>query len=322
MRPLALLWNHDQRRLRAPWRIALQVVVLALLGLAAGVGYRAVQPPLLALVSDSLSSPALDVLSIATVAVVAFGGVWLGSLVLDRRRFADYGFHVDRAWWLDFGFGLALGAVLVTAVFLVELAAGWVAVVGTGRARFGAFVPSFVAVLLVFVAVALYEELLLRGFLLRNLAEGLVFFDPVSTDAALVAATVVSSLVFGGLHFLNPNATTVSSLAVAFGGVFLATGYLLTGELAVPVGVHLTWNLFQGPVYGFPVSGGDFGVSLLVVSRSGPAALTGGPFGPEAGFLGIASLVVGIVATVWWVRRRTGSARLDDSLVVPDLRWS
>lgn len=43
-----------------------------------------------------------------------------------------------------------------------------------------------------------------------------------------------------------------SALAIALGGLLLGLGYLLSGELAFPIGLHLTWNW---------VSRGRFGIS-------------------------------------------------------------
>jgi hypothetical protein len=100
----------------------------------------------------------------------------------------------------------------------------------------------------------------------------------------------------------------------------LATGYVVTGELALPIGVHVTWNLFQGTVYGLPVSGTTQGLSVVAVEQRGPALVTGGAFGPEAGLLGAAAAVLGAASILAWVRWREGSVGVDPSLVTPDLR--
>ncbi|HMB50011.1 MAG TPA: CPBP family intramembrane glutamic endopeptidase, partial [Natronoarchaeum rubrum] len=230
----------------------------------------------------------------------------------------DFGFRLDRDWWLDFVFGLALGVGLMTLVFLVELAAGWVRVTGTLRASAGASVPVALAgAVVLFVAVSIGEELLLRGYLLTNLAEGLRGLGPA---VAVALATLLSSAVFGLLHVGNPSATLVSTTNVALAGVVLAAGYVLTGELGVPVGFHLTWNFFQGPVYGFPVSGTSPGVAVVAVAERGPDRWTGGAFGPEAGLLGVAALAVGLAGIAAWSRFRTGEVSLSPAVWTPDLR--
>jgi hypothetical protein len=73
-------------------------------------------------------------------------------------------------------------------------------------------------------------------------------------------------------------------------------------------------------VYGFPVSGLDFGASLVDIEQGGPTAATGGSFGPEAGLLGFGAMVAACLLTVWWVRWRYGSVEIDDSVAVPELR--
>jgi hypothetical protein len=64
----------------------------------------------------------------------------------------------------------------------------------------------------------------------------------------------------------------------------LGFGYVLSGQLAIPIGLHLTWNFFQNAVYGLPVSGFEtFGASFLSTEQVGPDLWTGGSFGPEGG---------------------------------------
>jgi hypothetical protein len=87
----------------------------------------------------------------------------------------------------------------------------------------------------------------------------------------------------------------------------LGFGYVLTGELAIPIGLHITWNFFQGTVFGLPVSGlNPFGATFLSVEQDGPGLWTGGSFGPEGGMLGPAAMIVGTLLIALWVRLRSG----------------
>jgi hypothetical protein len=106
----------------------------------------------------------------------------------------------------------------------------------------------------------------------------------------------------------------MSTLNIVFAGVLLSLPFLLTGELAIPIGLHTTWNLFQGTVYGFPVSGSAPTRRLLVLEQGGPELWTGGAFGPEAGLVGLAWTLIGCVLVVVWVARRRGGLGLHREL--------
>jgi hypothetical protein len=245
-------------------------------------------------------------------------GCAAAAVLLDRRRFRGYGLRLDRHWLLDLVAGGAVGALLMFGAFVVAVGAGWASVAGTLRVTGGfSFPVAFALVAAAFLFVALGEELALRGYLLTNLSEGL---RPFGDRLAVVVAVVVSSAAFGVLHASNPAATAVSVAGVALAGVMLAVAYVVTGRLAFPAGLHFSWNLFQGPVFGFPVSGFDVGVSVLVLDVSGPARLTGGAFGPEAGLLGVGATVVGTLLAVGYGRLRYGGVDLTP-LLVPELRW-
>lgn len=300
-RVVSFLWNTRTRRPRLPWRLVSVFVVLAVLSLVVGIGGSLLRGSLATALG--LVVPAAQATLVAgnalfaTTQLVGFvGAVYLTGRFVDRRWFRDFGLDVDRDWWADLGFGLVLGAALMTGIFLVELAAGWVAVTGTLRIEAASFPfwPWFGWAVVTFVGVGITEELLARGYLIKNLAEGLTWFDRVGPAGAVGLAVAASALVFGFGHASNPNASLASTTGIVVAAVMLAAGYVLTGELAIPIGVHVTWNLFQGPVYGFPVSGLDFGLSVVAVEQRGPALLTGGSFGPEAGLLGVAASVVGI----------------------------
>ena len=307
---MRLFFDERTGRLRAPWRLLLQYLIytvaislfvdlLATALLVAGPGSSGgLDTSVLA------GSPLLPLIS----GVAGLGGallsVWLAGRFLDRRAFAEYGLHLSRGWWLDLFFGMALGALLMTAIFVVQLGLGWVTV--TGAFEPGVPGVSFWLAVLVpaafFLCVGFNEELVSRGYQLRNTAEGLNL-PGVGPRGAILLAWVLSSAFFGYLHASNPSATPLSTFNVALAGLMLGFGYVLTGELAIPIGLHVTWNFFQGAVFGFPVSGLNIvGATFLSIDQGGPALWTGGPFGPEGGLLAPAAMAVGILLTALWVR--------------------
>ena len=296
----AVFWNRDEYRLRALWRLLLQLLLFLLALLVCG-SIGLMLPP----------TALLDWVGRVGVFVIAILAVWAACRVLDLRPFADLGLRVDRAWWSDLAAGLILGALLMTAVFFAALAAGWI----ESRAvpvRSAAFRPLSLALSLLFVssvAAGLGEELFFRGYHLRNLAEGLNC-RWVSPHGALWLSALLTSALFATAHSHRESASALSWANTMLGGVLLAIMVIHTGRLALAIGFHITWNFFQGGVYGFSVSGDEFHVALLTTKDVGPALWTGGAYGPEGGLLGTAAFVAGIVLSLAWIRLRYGSVRL------------
>ena len=294
-------WNRQERRLRAFWRLLGTLILFV----GAGIAFAIPLELLGWLGTGALFSLLASVLA-----------VWAAGRWLDRRRFADFGLHLDRHWWIDLGFGLLLGALLMAAIFVVEWAAGWISVgetfAVTNPER--SFLPAILSASLHFLSVGISEELLFRGYLLRNLSEGFNF-PAISARRAVVLAWVLGSLLFGFAHAANPNATVISTANIALAGIFLGIGYVLTGDLAIPIGVHITWNFFQGNVFGFPVSGSLTSFATFVsIDQGGPELWTGGPFGPEGGLIGVIAIVLGTVLTWLWIRWTRAQATVDAEL--------
>jgi len=307
---LSPFWNREERRVRALWRIVTLVAVMA--GASLAIQATGLLP--------QRGTREFYVVGGTLRLLVGLVTVWLVGWLLDRRRFRDFGFSLDREWWADLAFGLGLGVVLMIGIFLVERALGWVTVTGTLRTSVPgeAFWAAVLMPAALFLGVGILEELLARGYLLRNVAEGLAFPWLGGARAGLIVACVISSALFAWGHADNPNATWVSTVNIAFAGALLALGFMLTGQLALPIGLHITWNFFQGSVFGFPVSGTSrLRTSFMATEQSGPDLWTGAAFGPEAGLVGLFAMVLGAVLIVLWVRWRQGGVRLATSLAEP-----
>jgi len=310
-----VFWNGEEKRPRAGWRVTAQLTAmfvflyLAQLGLDKLLGSLIPNPRGASTATLELAGSAVQL--VAQLAMAA--SVLLVGGFLDKRRIRDFGFRFSGAWWADLGFGLALGACLMGGIFLVEWAAGWVRVTGTFVTREGslAFWPGILVPLVGYLFVGVAEELWSRGYLLTNLAEGLNG-PRLSQTAAVVIATIVQGAVFALMHATNPNASIVSTFNLFLVAFLLALGFVLTGELAISIGLHITWNFFQGNVFGFPVSGSGYTVGTFIgTEQAGPALWTGGRFGPEAGLVGIGALLVGTGLIVLWVRWRCGGVAVD-----------
>jgi membrane protease YdiL (CAAX protease family) len=204
-------------------------------------------------------------LSLAVAALVAMLSVGLG---VERASLSGLGFGRDVGRML--GGGFAGGAAMLTLSVGVLAVCGWYRLGGAGARISGG---GFLGAVLLFLLVAVFEEVLFRGIFFRLLEQWL------GTWIALLLTAVQ----FGWVHHRNPGATWLSTVGIAIeAGVLLAGAFVVTRSLWAPIGLHWAWNLFEGPVFGTPVSGMNL-PHLLQPSIAGPTLWTGGAFGPEAG---------------------------------------
>src|SRR5215217_2808909 len=85
-------------------------------------------------------------------------------------------------------------------------------------------------------------------------------------------------------------------------GLLFGTGYVLTGELALPIGLHYGWDFVQGFVFGVVASGRQYGSVLVLADDSSATLWTGRPYGAEGGLIGTAPFIAGFLATFAWAR--------------------
>lgn len=278
-------------RLRSPWRLLLATVFFFVVSLAGSFAFFALDAQFFGF-GEAVSIVGYGIASGLAVAL----GVAVAARGLDRRPLYEFGLTLDGEWWRDLAVGLALGGGLLAALYLAGVASG------VYRPRFAPAAPDgftvvggFAIVAAFMCLVGFYEELLFRGYVLTNVAEGLTAAFDART--AVFGAVAISSLSFAAVHGANPNMNLLGVATIAVAGVALGLGYVLTGRLALPVGFHITWNLAHF-VFGLPVSGLDLGLRLFETTRLGPALLHGGAVGPEGGLLGVAAAIASCFAVL------------------------
>jgi membrane protease YdiL (CAAX protease family) len=132
-----------------------------------------------------------------------------------------------------------------------------------------------------------------RGYLLQNLGDGIGIFWAVA----------IMSIYYGLIHMSNPNSTLLAGTIITIFGFLRIFPWLRTRQLWLGMGMHAGWNFFQGPIFGFGVSGYNT-ETLIKQSVIGPDWITGGSFGPEAGLAVLAALLIGLVGVYLWTGRR------------------
>lgn len=225
----------------------------------------------------------VDDLGLAIITVV-FGLiiislVFLVRLTIDRRSVVSLGFTWNKKYKRDLLAGIALGFGLLTAIFMVLVGAGLIEIVSF-RLPF----LSIGTMIVIFTLVAFQEEIVTRGYLLQNLMQS------VPKHLALLLV----SLIFGIAHIFNPNLSVIAFCNILLAGILLGIYYIYRRNLWFPIGLHLSWNLCQGAIFGSPVSGARV-KGIIEYEVIGSDLLTGGAFGLEGSIVTTFVLAVGIV---------------------------
>jgi membrane protease YdiL (CAAX protease family) len=288
--PQKIFISPGESRLRAAWRLLLQSlllgVILALLGIAANL--------VLVFLAD-ISYAAFLLLGALVTSLAVTLSVYLARRYFDRRSFTSLGLRIDSQALVDLLFGVGLTGLMMGMIFLVLWALNWIQIesIAWQVESWGNIAASILTMVAIFTFVSWQEELLFRGYWLQNLSDGL----------SKSLGVLLSSAVFALAHWFNPNLDWLGLLGLFLAGIFMAYGYLRTRQLWLPIGLHLGWNLFEGTIFGFPVSG-QYQYQLIRQTVTGPDLITGGAFGPEAGLILLPVLILGTVGIFWYTRSR------------------
>ena len=218
----------------------------------------------------------------------------LASWIMGRiegRTIADYGLPWRRMFRVQFWQGILLGFASITGLL--------VAMRGVGVFYFGSIALHgadiwkwAIVYMFVFILVALREEFRARGYGLFTLSAGIGFWP----------AAILSATFFGYSHHLNSGEDWIGLFNAGAFGLLLCFLLRRTGDLWMPIGLHVAFDWGETYFYGVADSGQKLPGHLLNSSSSGPVWLSGGTVGPEGSLFCTLLIVMVWLICAGWLR--------------------
>ncbi|GAA4280149.1 hypothetical protein GCM10022260_05700 [Gaetbulibacter aestuarii] len=199
---------------------------------------------------------------------------------VDKEPFINLGLHVKNRF-KEIIFGTILGFVLLGLGLLILIILEEVTI-----ENFNVNKNKLWSAFLLFLIVAFTEEIMFRGYVLRN---SLYSFNKYG-------ALLISSILFALAHSFNPNMSWFTFLELFVAGMLLGISYIYTKNLWFPIALHFSWNFFQ-TLFGFKVSGQEF-YSLVELEVSDNNIINGGEFGFEGSILALIFQLI-LLVTIW-----------------------
>jgi len=241
----------------------------------------------LLLLGYDLTEISSNVMNESVMIIIEYSGlfiviimIWLFMKFIDKQPLIEIGFQTQgRLKEINYGILFGLFIMAFAFVFLSTI----------GEIVFLSYSLDFNQILLsiaLFIGVSFFEEIIFRGYMLKNLLES---FNPF-------VALLISSLFFSLIHASNPNVTSLGLCNIFLAGIFLGVSYVFTKNLWFPIALHFSWNFFQA-MFGFKVSGLD-SYSIIEFMIPYNNMINGGEFGFESSILSIIVLFIGTVI-IW-----------------------
>lgn len=226
--------------------------------------------------------------AVMLAAAVAAG--WIVLDWLDGRGLGALGFGWTAQVPRELAVGMLIGVGSLAAVMAGLILTGAV-VYESGPGSVTGHIQFLALSLVVFAIPAAAEEALFRGYPFQALVQG----------AGPVAATLLSSIAFSLVHYINPGVGWFALFNIFLAGVLFCVAYLRTRSLWLPTAVHLGWNWAMASVFALPVSGlAELRPELYRANVPGAEWATGGEFGPEGGVAATLAFLLALALVIWW----------------------
>ncbi len=270
------IFYNSSRQIRSIWWVAIFVLILAALTF----------PFIL------LSNKYKWELTLFHQAVIVVAASWICQL-LRKRPLSEFAGQPNLAWGKNFLIGSLLGALLMLApAFLL-----WITGLVSWKMN-TVDTSSILSATGLFIAVAVAEEFLFRGFVFQRLIES------IGTWGAQLLLAAYFLLIHANNPGMEGTIRIVASANIFLASIMFGLVFLRSGSLAMPIGLHFMANWVLGTLLGFGVSGDDqSGILKPVIDASAPPWLTGGDFGLEASIPGLICVIVTGAMLYRWNRK-------------------
>ncbi|GAA0515259.1 hypothetical protein SAMN04488066_10319 [Halorubrum aquaticum] len=288
----SIVWGQETGRVRAVWRVLVPVLV----------GFLALRLAGAAALGFDLNRGEMMLTAFAGTTLVMLAVLSVSARYLDRRPVREYGYTLSRNWWLDLVVGIGLGSLVVGMTFVIARYTGSLRVTSNTVLPDATTLGWLIAFFAGFVGVAFYEEFIYRGSFITNTVKGLTargVTRPVATAVALLASTAAFALIhLPGAIIADANVVLVAVKTGLLGGLF-GVAYLRTGELALPMGLHLGVNYALMHVFGIGAAETPGIPTLLTVEHTAT-----GLWSPGRGLPLFAAILIGYGLVIAWTRWR------------------
>lgn len=291
---MKFIFFNANDKVRLIWKFLLFIVVMILIAAPLQIGLREI-------LDQGLTRGNLS----ALIGVLAtLGSLFILIRYVEHSSFEKFGLKMDRHWAIEFGAGCMIAVIQLSVFFIIMRVSGNLVISDyfvTDSTDY-TFATGFLSEIFRQITVGFNEEILFRGFLFYIVYEALNSFFERRSRNAIIACALVSPL-FGLAHFSNDGATLFSTINLGLDAMMIALPFMITGRLAISIGMHFAWNAMQGAIFGFANSGHIAKASWI--SSSMPDNLwTGGDFGPEGSVLLLPMTLMAVLMILMWKRFR------------------
>lgn len=284
-----IIYNSNQK-VRLIWRFLTFILVFILI--------KALLNTVLSIFIDT--GLIYEVLSRIIYCLSVIFSLYFQIKYIDKSSFEKYGLKIEHKWIKEFTIGSFIAIIQLSLFFILMYFMNNLKIIDyfvTNSSEY-MFLEGFIAELIRQLSASVSEEIMFRSFLIYIIYEAFNRLRKIEKKNIILACIITSSL-FGIVHLTNDGATIYSTINLSFDGMMICLPFLISGRLGMSIGMHFSWNIFQGAIFGFPNSGQIAKASILS-SELQENIFTGGLFGPEGSILLLALDILAVVLIIYW----------------------
>lgn len=275
------IFKNKYSEVRSGWKIALSYIITMILIIISSIIISIVfLTPEVARNGGDITAATLAIesnkfyfpITIIIQNILLVSGSFIVWKIFEKKSIREMGIPNIKSGYKELGGGLILGAITISIVAIFLLLIGSVKLVNPITS------PRITIDLLIgivaFIAVGFGEEIFGRAYCMSVLKQ--------TRNKWIIL--IVSSIIFAAMHLGNSAIGIIPLINLFLIGIAFGYMFMKSSNIWMPIGFHISWNYFQGYIWGFEVSGNVVD-GMYKIQTVNDSILNGGAFGAEGGLV-------------------------------------